>query len=288
MPKGVEEDIATTLSQEALERQMIANYFAFAQKANDDPDQCMAGMGKAAWLAYARAGRESSPFPTLPRFLSTVTRRTIMARVSTLICRFVGSATGRSSLCPALVLSAFTTLGCSGIDAGVEYPDNLPAVDDQVVTPEGDADPSITLGEFKIKADVCKDIDTNPVSQALTPDDLTRFFESRGVKITPKKARGNLYWFDFPNGKENNGFVRLRLAVMQDSAGAANDLHNSLMEHGPGWWGVRRSNLAVLAPKAGLSEALSFAIQNKLVCWGIFTYAGNDDAYVVAGPYGEL
>lgn len=234
-----------------------------------------------------------------------------MASVSTLICRradpfdkrssktappkksttstllgFVGSA--RSASYSALALCALAALGCSGIDAGVEYPDNLPAIDNQVATPEGEADPSITLGEFKIKAEVCKDLDTHPASQALTPDDLTRFFESRGVKITPKKARGNLYWYDFPNGKEGDGFVRLRLAVMNDAAGAANDLHNALLEHGPGWWGVRRSNLAVLAPKAGLSEALAFAIQNKLVCWGIFTYAGNDDAYVVSGPYSEL
>lgn len=236
-----------------------------------------------------------------------------MASVSTLICRradpfdthgspaspaesgvrsagsdFTQSERRRPPSGPALVLSAAAFLGCSGIDAGVEYPDNMPDIDSSVVTPEGDADPSITLGEFKIKGDVCKGLDTHPASQKLAPDDLTRFFEGQGVKITPKKARGNLYWFDFPNGKENNGFVRLRLAVLDDAAGAANDLHSSLLDHGPGWWGVRRSNLAVLAPKTGLSEALAFAIQNKLVCWGIFTYAGNDDAYVVAGPYGEL
>jgi hypothetical protein len=82
--------------------------------------------------------------------------------------------------------------------------------------------------------------------------------------------------------------VRLRLAVLDSTPAAAADLHQSLLEHGPGWWGVRRSNLAVLAPKAGLREAVSFALKHKLHCWGMFTMAGNDDAYVVPGPYTEL
>jgi hypothetical protein len=107
-----------------------------------------------------------------------------------------------------------------------------------------------------------------------------------GVTTAPKKARGNLHWYDFPN--DSGGFVRLRLAVLSDSIGAAKDLQGSLHEHGPGWWGLRRSNLAILAPKASLSEAVGFAVKHKLVCWGMFTIAGVDDAYVVPGPYMEL
>jgi hypothetical protein len=187
----------------------------------------------------------------------------------------------------ALVLLGLGTFGCSGIDAGVDYPSDLPDIDNQVATPEGDADPSISLGEFKIRDEACKDIETRPVTQLLTPDDFTRFLEVQGLKITPKKARGNLYWYDFPNGQDK-GFVRLRLAVLDDANGAAKDLHTSLLDHGPGWWGVRRSNLAVLAPKTGLREAVAFAVKHKLPCWGVFTYAGLDDAYVVPGPYGEL
>ena len=37
-----------------------------------------------------------------------------------------------------------------------------------------------------------------------------------------------------------------------------------------------------------MREALAFAVKYKLVCWGVFTYAGLDDAYVVPGPYAEL
>jgi len=37
-----------------------------------------------------------------------------------------------------------------------------------------------------------------------------------------------------------------------------------------------------------LSTALAFALKYKLPCWGMFTYGGLDDAYVVPGPYAEL
>lgn len=187
----------------------------------------------------------------------------------------------------ALALSLVVpSAACSGIDAGVDYPSESVDVDSFVLTPENESGPSVSFHNFKISPDACKGFDTSATTAPLSPDDLMRFLEKQGTKITPRKARGNLYWLDFPNG--DGGFVRLRLAVLDSPQGAAKDLHNSLLEHGPGWWGVRRSNLAVLAPKAGLSEALSFALKHKLVCWGMFTIAGNDDAYVVPGPYAEL
>jgi hypothetical protein len=199
----------------------------------------------------------------------------------------MGYATTSIALGAALVLGASA---CSGIDAGVDYPSDLPGdLGPQLITPENGPDPAIRFSQFKIAPDACKGIDTHPIHAPLTPDDLSRFLEGQGVKITAKKARGNLYWYDFPNGREPpNNFVRLRLAILDDSAGAAKDLHASLLEHGPGWWGVRRSNLAVLAPKASLHDALAFALKYKLPCWGVFTMAGNDDAYVVTGPYSEL
>jgi len=185
------------------------------------------------------------------------------------------------------LLAALPALGgCAGLDAGVDYPDGDDAYEQHLRTPEGDSDPSVSLGEVKIAPDACQGLLTQPVTQPLTPDDLQRFLEKQNIKVTVRKARENLYWFDFPNG--DGGFVRLRLAVLPTPSAAGKDLHSSLLDHGPGWWGVRRSNLAVLAPKAGLDDALGFAMRNKLVCWGVFTYAGVDDAYVVPGPYAEL
>ncbi len=175
---------------------------------------------------------------------------------------------------------------CSGIDSGIDYPGDLPEIDSKIVTPEGESDPSVSFGAFRVRPEACQGIDTHSITQKLGQDDFARLLEHEGVKVEAKKARGNLYWYDFPTGE--GGFVRLRLAVTDDASTGAKYLHESLLEHGPGWWGLRRSNLAILAPKASLREGLSFAIKHKLVCWGMFTMAGNDDAYVVPGPYTEL
>lgn len=185
----------------------------------------------------------------------------------------------------ALALAA-TAVGCVGRDSGIDYPDLGGVELDGVVSqPEGDEDPSITLAEFKFDPKACQGIDLHPVTQPLTYHDLTRWFAARGVNVQPKKARENLWWYEF---SDDEGSVRLRLAVLDDTEAAAKDLHESLLSHGPGWWGVRRSNLAVLAPKAGLKDAVRFAAKYKLQCWGLFTYAGVDDAYVVGGAYTEF
>jgi len=187
-----------------------------------------------------------------------------------------------------LTASAAMSTGCVGLDAEVAYPDSSLDVGPSVLTPEGESGPSLSVGEFKIARKACEGIDTHPITQTLTPDDLTRFLEAQGVKFAVKKARGNLYWFEFPTGEEApNDQVRLRLAVLDSPNAAAEDLHRSLLEHGPGWWGFRRSNLAVLAPRADLEDALQFALERKLACWGVLTVADTDDAYVIPGPYGE-
>jgi hypothetical protein len=183
-------------------------------------------------------------------------------------------------------LAGAASAGCRGIDAGVDYPDDLPSLDNQLQTPEGDADPSVRLGGFKFAPNVCQGIDVHAQTALLTSDDFARFLESQGAKVEPLKARPDLYWFDVPTG-DGNKKIRMRLAVLASAPLAAKDLHDSVLDHGPGWWGVRRSNLALLMPKADLDEALAFAVKYKLMCWGIFTYAGRDDAYVVPGPYSE-
>lgn len=190
-----------------------------------------------------------------------------------------------ASLCAGLA-------GCAGIEADVAYPNDMPSDYDKfLVTPEGGSSPSLSLGAFKVKTEACQGVDLHPITQPLNQDDLARFLETQGVKIVPKKARANLYWFDFPNGTKHGyprGFTRLRVAILDNPGAAAKDLHDSLLDHGPGWWGVRRSNIAILAPKTGVGEAMSFAVKYKLACWGIVGYAGRDDAYVIPGPYAEL
>jgi hypothetical protein len=201
----------------------------------------------------------------------------------------------RTGTLSALAITASLAAGlasCAGIEADVVYPSDLPSdYDTMLVKPEGGSGASVSLGSFKIKNDLCQGVDLHPITQPLNQDDFARFLETQGVKIVPKKARGNLYWFDFPNGTKGGyprGFTRLRLAILDNPGAAAKDLNDSVLDHGPGWWGVRRANLAILAPKTSLSEAMAFAVKYKLACWGVVTYAGNDDAYVVPGPYAEL
>jgi hypothetical protein len=201
----------------------------------------------------------------------------------------------RPGIHSALLLTASlgaALVGCAGIEADVAYPSDLPSdYDNLLATPEGGSGPSISLGSFKVKAEACQGLDVHPITQPLNQDDLARFLEAQGVKIVPKKARTNLYWFDFPNGTKGGyprGFTRLRVAILDNPGAAAKDLHDSLLDHGPGWWGFRRANIAVLAPKTSLGEAMAFTVKHKLACWGVVSYAGHDDAYVIPGPYAEL
>lgn len=200
-----------------------------------------------------------------------------------------GSAIRRSLQTAALGALGLSLSACSGLYSGIDYPSELPDPGPHLLTPENQTDPSIGFNTVKVAPSACDKLDTHSVTGKLNQEDFTRFLEAQGVKIEPRKARDNLYWYDFPNGQEApKNFVRLRLAVLNDQPHASADLHQSVLGHGPGWWGVRRSNLAILAPKASLRDALAFAVKYKLVCWGVFTYAGMDDAYVVPGPYAEL
>jgi len=197
------------------------------------------------------------------------------------------------ALPPVLALYSFLALGstgCVGLEAGSRYPDYSSSdVRKQLLSPENQEDPSISLGAFKVREEACEGVDTHTITSNLAHDDLARFLQTQGSPAVQVKARGNLYWYDFPGTDPNEGdVVRLRLAVLEDAKQAADELHASLLQHGPGWWGLRRSNLSILAPKAGVTEAMAFALQHKLVCWGMVSMAHADDVYVVPGPYMEL
>ena len=189
----------------------------------------------------------------------------------------------------APIALALGLTACSGLYSGIDYPGDLPDPGPHLLTPENQRDPEIAFNHVKVGPQACDKVDTHPMTGRLNQEDFSRFLEAQGLKIEPRKARDNLYWYDVPNGQEApKNFVRLRLAILEDVPHASADLHQAVLEHGPGWWGVRRSNLAILAPKTSLREALAFALKYKLVCWGVFTYSGLDDAYVVPGPYAEL
>lgn len=185
---------------------------------------------------------------------------------------------------------AFASSGCIGLSAGSAYPDyDADDVRKHVLTPQNGKDPSLSLGHFKFAETACQGIDTHTITKRLAQDDFTRFVDRHGGKAKQVKARGNLFWYDFPGDDPKDGdMVRLRLAVLGDAPEAAAELHAALLEHGPGWWGLRRGNLSILAPATGTGSAAAFALQNKLMCWGMFMQTGADDVYVVPGPYMDM
>ncbi len=188
------------------------------------------------------------------------------------------------------MVAAVALPGCYGLDAGSRYPDYSSGdVRERLLSPEQEDRPSLALGNVVVKDEVCEGIDTHTMTKPIAQDDLARFLEATGGPDVQVKARGNLYWYDFPGSDPDDGdVVRLRLAVLGTPEEAADELHKSLLQHGPGWWGLRRGNVSVLAPKAGLAEALAFALKYKLVCWGMMSYTDLDDVYVIPGPYMEL
>src|SRR4051794_27503174 len=112
----------------------------------------------------------------------------------------------RSIFLPATLLGfagLLVATGCGGYDAGIDYPGDLPDLDQHVRTAENDTGPSISVNKFKVHEDACKGVDTHPVGEQLSQDDLTKFLEAQGIKVPPvKQARTNLYWIDVPNGQD--------------------------------------------------------------------------------------
>jgi hypothetical protein len=77
------------------------------------------------------------------------------------------------------------------------------------------------------------------------------------------------------------------VAVLPSSDEAGKALHDALLLHGAGAWGVHRANLAILGPIGRTEEDLAFAGSTRLACWGTFTYVESSEAVVVPGGYAE-
>lgn len=200
-------------------------------------------------------------------------------------------ASTRVALLASAVALLATTSCDAGLSSGIDYPDVSDVdLDGNVVTPEGAEGATLSFGQFKLAPETCTGMDLTFAKDDLDQEDLNRFFAAVKINVKPKRARDDLWWYEIEDRDDegDGSTLRLRLAVLKDRYAASKDLHDALLQHGPGWWGVRRGNLALLAPKANLRQALQFAVKHKLVCWGMFTYAGADDAYVVSGGYSEF
>lgn len=145
--------------------------------------------------------------------------------------------------------------------------------------------PTTTLGELRLRPDACNGVDLHPEYQELQVAQLITFLRASGYDLSETRARSDLSYLDL---KTPAGPVRLRVATLDSSRAAGRDLHEAILQHGQGSWGVHRSNLAVLAPSASIEDMVAFALKSRLACWGVLTVAGRDDNFVVPGGYSEL
>lgn len=143
------------------------------------------------------------------------------------------------------------------------------------------------LGEtLRLKPEVCKEESLKADFARLDEDSFVAFLRAHGVEGFRKiRARNDLVYVDVGQGEKT---VRFRIAILKTPEEAGHELHEAMLEHGPGSWGVHRSNLAILAPRSPLGDVLSFATETKLACWGVLTYTGLDDTFVIPGGYTEL
>jgi hypothetical protein len=147
-------------------------------------------------------------------------------------------------------------------------------------------DTGISLGSMRLRPSVCKGVDLRPDYGRLDADAFVEFLKSHGFAAQVVRARADLAYVDVRLG--TSAPARFRVAVLDAPGLAGRELHEALLQHGEGAWGLHRANLAVLAPNAPLDDIVVLAANTKLACWGVLTIAGHDDTYVVPGGYAEL
>jgi len=134
---------------------------------------------------------------------------------------------------------------------------------------------------------VCSGIDLQPASTALDERAIIDFLKAQGIQTRTEQKRGDLVYVEALD-PQTNKWIRLRVAILGSSMLAGRELHDAMLQHKKGSWGIHRSNLAVLGPVSDVEAIRSFATKTKLACWGVLTIAASDEAVVVPGGYREL
>jgi hypothetical protein len=135
---------------------------------------------------------------------------------------------------------------------------------------------------------VCTGLNVLPDYATLDENALVEFLKAQGLPVRLERARADLTYVDLQINPETNEWARLRVAVLGTPVQAGRELHDAILQHGPGSWGIHRSNLAVLGPITTLPNLVAFVAKTKLSCWGVLTVGGPDDNFVIPGNYREL
>lgn len=148
-------------------------------------------------------------------------------------------------------------------------------------------EPSGDLEALRFRDGLCGDVALEPDYGQLNEAHLVAFLARQRIPVRVERPRADLVYLVL-SGVGTEQPVRLRVAVLKNADEAGRELHDAILQHGTGSWGVRRSNLAVLGPVGDPEDDITFAARTKLACWGVFTVAGLDDAFVIPGAYTEL
>jgi hypothetical protein len=146
-------------------------------------------------------------------------------------------------------------------------------------------DTSTRLARLRVSPEACEGYDLTPEHKPLDQSRLRAHLDSVGIEYTVQLERDDLHIFRV---RVDNQEASLRVATLKSATEAGRHLHEALLEHGKGYWGVHRGNVAVLAPAGSPPDAIGFAQRTGLLCWGVFTQAGRDDNFAIPGAYFEL
>ncbi len=155
------------------------------------------------------------------------------------------------------------------------------------VTARDGGSPGSDPDGLRFKKEICDGEDLRPDGRQLTEADLVQYLSRQQLDIRVERPRADLVYL-IVTGGGSQAPVRLRVAILKNADEAGHELHEALLQHGNGAWGVRRSNLAILGPIGSLPDDLTFASKTRLSCWGMFMTAGRGDVYAVPGGYREL
>ncbi len=184
----------------------------------------------------------------------------------------------------AALVAALALVGCASPAFHINDRSDVKAyVVRTAAGPSSEANPS----GLRFKPGLCDAQELRPDGRELTEANLIEFLSRQQLDVRIERPRSDLIYL-VVSGAGTDAPVRLRVAVLKSADQAGLDLHEALLQHGPGAWGVRRSNLAVLGPIGSLDDDLTFAAKTRLSCWGMFMTAGRDDTYGVPGGYREL
>lgn len=186
------------------------------------------------------------------------------------------------SLLPALGL--ITLAACGGND-GLHMNDGTDF--HAYVRPRNGPATGGELAEVRFNPNLCSGEPMTPDHTRLDENNLVQFLSRQHLDVRIDRPRADLVYLNI-TGAGTDAPVRMRVAILDTPDLAGNELHEALLQHGEGAWGVHRSNLAALVAFGTYSESIAFAAKTKLACWGVFTTAGRDDTFVVPGGYLEL